>query len=108
DEQRRAALNLQQALREALDDQIARGGGRGGLDRARAAELADERYRLREELEALERDIQQVANQFRGQTPGASTRLNEALTNLQQSQAIPRLSFSAEALERGYGQQVAA
>src|SRR5690606_32788369 len=108
EQQRQAALDLQQALREAVDDQIARGANRGGLDRGRAEELAEQRYDMREELEALERDIQRVANQFRGQTPGASTRLNEGLTNLQQSQAIARLGFGAEGLQRGLGQQVAA
>src|SRR5690606_12656843 len=108
EEQRQASLDLQQALREALDDQIARGSNRGGLDRERANALAERRYHLREELEALERDTQRIANKLRGQTPGASTRLSEGLTDLQQSQAIARLGFGAEALQRGLGQQVAA
>ncbi|HEY8519799.1 MAG TPA: hypothetical protein VIN61_06955 [Gammaproteobacteria bacterium] len=106
EEQRQTAAELQQAIREAGgDSRNARG---GGLDRARAEELAERRYRLQEELEALEQEIQRVANQFRSQTPGASQRLNEALTDLQQSQAIARLGFGAQGLQRGLGQQVAA
>ncbi|HEX6997389.1 MAG TPA: hypothetical protein VF322_04540 [Gammaproteobacteria bacterium] len=108
EEQRQAAADLREAIRQATEELNSRGAFRGGLDRARAEELADRRYRMQQELEALEQDIQRVANDFRSQTPGASERLNEALTDLQQSQAIARLGFGAEGLERGLGQQVAA
>jgi hypothetical protein len=110
DEQRQVAADLQQALREAAEQgqQGGRTGRRGGLDDATAQELAERKYDLQQELEALEAEIQRVAQQFRGQTPGASQELNEALADLQSTQAGARLGFGAEAILRGAGAQVAA
>jgi hypothetical protein len=106
--QRQAASDLQQALQEAGADPRDRSGLRGGLDRRTAIELADRKFALQQGLETLERDIQRVAQEFRNQTPGASTELNEALTELQQSQAIARLGYAAEGIRQGAGAQVAA
>ena len=106
--QRQAASDLQQALQEAGADPRDRSGLRGGLDRRTAIELADRKFALQQGLETLERDIQRVAQQFRNQTPGASEELNEALTELQQSQAIARLGYAAEGIRQGAGAQVAA
>ena len=107
--QRQAASDLQRALQDAVDDQVAnRGALRGGIDRRTAMELAERKYELQQELEALERDIQRVAQQFRNQTPGASAELNEALAGLQQSQAIVRLGYAADGIRQGAAAQVAA
>jgi hypothetical protein len=106
--QREAASDLQEALQEAGADPRDRSGLRGGLDRSTAIELADRKFALQQGLEALERDIQRIAQQFRNQTPGASEELSEALTELQQSQAIARLGYAADGIRQGAGAQVAA
>lgn len=106
-DQRQVASELQRALENAVDERIDRS-GRGGIDRAEARALAERKFALREALEALERDIQQTAQRFRNQTPGASDELNDALADLQQSQAIARLGYAAEGIQRGAANQVAA
>jgi exonuclease VII large subunit len=107
-EQRRLAQELQQALNDALDDQVDRNARRGGLPRDVAEELSERKYALRDELEALEEDIQGVAQQFDRETPGASDALSEALSELQQMQAVARLGYGAEGIRYGAAQQVAA
>jgi hypothetical protein len=107
-EQRQLASDLQRALENAVDDRIDRNAVRGGIDRAEAQELAERKYELQEQLEGLEQDIQRTAQRFRDQTPTASDELNEALANLQQSQAIARLGYAAEGIRRGAANQVAA
>jgi hypothetical protein len=105
EEQRQVAADLQEALRSAGGDNTRR---RGGLPAERAEELAERKYDLQQELEALERDIQRVAQQFREQTPEASNALNQALADLQSVQAGARLRYGAEMILRGAGAQVAA
>jgi hypothetical protein len=107
-EQRQAANDLQQALQDSAGAQDDRNGLRGGLDRRTALDLADRKYDLQQRLEALEQDIQRIAQQFKGQTPGASAELNEALANLQQSQAIARLAIAGDYIRQGGAAQVAA
>jgi hypothetical protein len=80
---------------------------RGGLDRRTALDLADRKYGLQQALEGLEQDIQRVAQQFRNQTPGASDELNQALANLQQSQAIARLAIAGDYIRQGGAAQIA-
>jgi hypothetical protein len=106
--QRQLAADLQSALEYALDDQIARNNTRGGLERQTAQELAERKYDLQQQLEALEQDIQRTAQQFRNQTPGAANELNDSLADLQRSQAIARLGYAAEGIRRGAANQVAA
>jgi hypothetical protein len=107
-EQRQVASDLQQAVQDAASDPATgRDGLRGGLDRRTALDLADRKYELQQALEALEQDIQRVAQQFRSQTPGASDELNEALANLQQSQAIARLAIAGDYIRQGGAAQIA-
>jgi len=78
------------------------------LDRREAGELGERNYELQQELEALEEDIQRVAQQFRNQTPGASQELNEALSDLQARQAIARLSYASQLIRQGRANEAAA
>src|SRR5881394_2734789 len=107
--QRQVAQDLQQAVR---DSQSQAGGDRqrrrGGLDDDKADELAQRKYALQKQLEALEQEIQRVAQQYRAQTPGASEELNKALTDEQGKQTSARLGYGAEGILGGAGPQVAA
>ena len=106
-EQRQVASDLQSALEDAASNPPNSSGSRGGLDRRTAFDLADRKYQLQQALEALEQDIQRVAQQFRNQTPGASDELNQALANLQQSQAIARLAIAGDYIRQGGAAQIA-
>jgi len=108
DEQREVAAELQSELERALDDQVQNGAARGGLPREAAAELSDRKLEMQAELEALQQDIQQVAQEFRSRTPAASEELTDSLADLQQSQAVARLQYGAQGIRQGAAQQVAA
>lgn len=107
-EQREVASDLQRALQDGIDDQIDRNSARGGISREDAEEIGQRKYDMREKLEQLESDIQDISQRFRNQTPGASDELNDALSALQQAQAVARLGAAAEYIWRGAAQQVAA
>ena len=106
-EQRELQAELQQQMRDLLNDRTDRG-LRRGMDRQAAFDLAERKDDLREALEALTRDIQRVAQQFRDQTPGAAQELSDALRRLQQSEAQRLLAVAAELIRQGYGMEVAA
>ncbi len=106
-EQRELQAELQQAMRSAIDDRIDRG-VRRRMDREQAADLGNRKGELREAVEALERDIQRVAQQFREQTPGASSELSDALRGLQQAETLRRLAVASELIREGYGMEAAA
>ena len=104
-EQRQVASDLQRAVEDSASNPG--NGARGGLDRRTAYDLADRKYELQQGLETLEQDIQRVAQQFRNQTPGATDELNQALANLQQSQAIARLAIAGDYIRQGGAAQIA-
>ncbi|HEX5045612.1 MAG TPA: DUF4175 family protein [Gammaproteobacteria bacterium] len=105
--QSQTAQDLQRALREG---QTAPPQQRryGGLSEEQAENFYQRKSDLKDELEALQNDIQRVAQQFKQQTPGASDKLNEALTDLQGAQTTARLGIGADMIARGGAQQVAA
>ncbi|HUO66892.1 MAG TPA: hypothetical protein VMV37_05100, partial [Gammaproteobacteria bacterium] len=107
--QQQVAQDLQRALRDATSGSDRQNGfRRGGIDDQKANELAEHKYDLQKQLEALERDIQRVSQQYRGQTPNASEELNKALAEEQSKQTGARLGVGAEAILGGAGTQVAA
>ncbi|HUL82045.1 MAG TPA: hypothetical protein VL131_07880, partial [Gammaproteobacteria bacterium] len=108
--QRQVGQDLQQAVRDAQSRNNAQRGGfqRGGLDDDKANDLAQRKFDLQKQLEALEQDIQRVAQQYRSQTPGASEQLNKALAEEQGKQTSARLSYGAEAILAGEGPRLAA
>jgi len=109
DEQRELATDLQEALREAGATQgPTPQRRRGALPDDQAEQLADRKYDLQADLQALEEDIQRVSQQFRDQTPEASEALNQALADLQSVQTSARLGAGGNAILRGAAPQVAA
>src|SRR6185503_4458093 len=100
--QRDSANDLQEALRNTG------GGRRASLPDDQAEQIADRKYDLQQQLQALEEDIQRVAQQFRDQTPEASEALNQALADLQSMQAGARLGYGADRILRGSPAEAAA
>lgn len=95
EEQRQIAAELQQVARRYLEARERGQTLRDILSPEEAYDLETRKLAMQRELEALERNIQAVAQQFRGQTPGASAELQDTLVDLQQSQAIARLGDAA-------------
>ncbi len=95
DDQRQIAAELQRVARRFLEARERGATQRDLLSPQDAYDLAQRKWAMQQELEALEQDIQEVAQQFRGQTPGASEELRDSLIDLQQSQAVARLGDAA-------------
>ena len=92
---------------EAFRNRNADGTRDNPLTYEEAIDLSERKWAMQDELDALEGDIQSVANQFRGQTPGASEELYDALADLQQTQASLRLAAAAERIRRGLADELA-
>jgi hypothetical protein len=105
--QQQVAQDLQRAVREATNGSDRQNGFRG-IDDDKANELAERKYDLQKQLEALEKDIQRVGQQYRSQTPDASQELNKALADEQGKQTGARLGLGGDAIARGRGMEVAA
>ena len=107
EDQRRIAAELQQVANEAFRNRNADGTRDNPLSYEEAIDLSERKWAMQDELDALEGDIQSVANQFRGKTPGASEELYDALADLQQTQASLRLAAAAERIRRGLADELA-
>ena len=107
EDQRRIAAELQQVANEAFRNRNADGTRDNPLPYDEAVDLMERKWAMQDELDALEGDIQSVANQFRGQTPRASEQLYDALADLQQTQASLRLGAAAERIRRGLADELA-
>ncbi|HEX5419646.1 MAG TPA: hypothetical protein VFY39_06580, partial [Gammaproteobacteria bacterium] len=102
-QQRQQDAALKSALRNSTNNSNgADGGFPGQLGDQQAEELSAGKEALGQDLQQLEKEIEQVSQQFRGQTPDASDQLAKALTKLQQSQTDARLRLAAEGIRRGY------
>jgi hypothetical protein len=106
--QQQVAQDLQRALRDAANGNDRQNGGYRDIDSNKANDIAERKYDLQKQLEALEQDIQRVAQQYRSQTPDASEELNKALADEQAKQTSARLGVSAEGILRGASTQVVA
>ena len=107
EDQRRIAAELQQVANEAFRNRNPDGTRDNPLSYEEAVDLSERKWAMQEVLEALEQDIQSVANQFRGQTPEASEELYQALADLQQNQTTLRLGAAADRIRRGLADELA-
>ncbi len=109
-QQKEIAGRLTQALQDALRE-IQKSGGtvRGripsGMSPREELELAERKRKMQEEVEALEREIQQTARRM--ENGDASRKLREALGDLQQSAVGTRLGKAAEYIRQGYAVHIA-
>jgi hypothetical protein len=65
--------------------------------------VAGDKEKLAEQLEALEREIQQQAHGMAGSQPTASSKLLDALSEAQQKELALRMKKSAEWMRQGFG-----
>ena len=109
-QQKEIAARLNQALQDALQE-IRKSGGavRGripsGMPPSEELKLAKRKTEMQEEVEALEREIQQTARRM--EDGEASRKLREALGDLQQSEVGTRLGKAAAYIRQGYAVHIA-
>lgn len=106
-EQRQLAAELQQVAREALENRDDDGVRESLLSDEETIDLAERKWAMQADLEDLEEEIQRVSQKYRDQTPDASAQLNNALSDLQRTQAARRLSYAGEMIRRGLADELA-
>ena len=109
-QQKEIAARLNQALQDALQEVRKSGGAvRGripsGMPPSEELKLAKRKTEMQEEVEALEREIQQTARRM--EDGEASRKLREALGDLQQSEVGTRLGKAAAYIRQGYAVHIA-
>jgi hypothetical protein len=70
-------------------------------------DLSERKWAMQADLEDLEEEIQRVSQKYRVQTPDASAQLNNALSDLQRTQAARRLAYAGEMIRRGLADELA-
>jgi len=78
-----------------------------GQNFEQAQELAREKLAMLEELQRLEREMQESARDLAGSQRSASARLREALGEMQKGELPLRMRYAAEMLRRGLGAYLA-
>jgi hypothetical protein len=68
-----------------------------------AEQMADQKDKMAQDLAALERDTQNAARSTAGSQPGLSSKLRDALGNVQEDEVQRRLQMSAEWVRQGRG-----
>ena len=71
--------------------------------RQQAQQLADEKDKMAKDAEQLEKNMQKAARDMAGTQPGASNRIRDALSEMQQNEVRLRTKYSADNIRRGYG-----
>jgi hypothetical protein len=94
-------------LRQTFGDQLTQSGrlqpGQNPQTQRQAQQMADEKDKMATDVEQLEKDMQKAARDMVGTQPGASGRVREALSELQQNEAKLRMKYSATNIRRGLG-----
>ena len=88
---------------ESFDPRNPRSRIQPGTSREDANKMADEHMRQMNDLDKLERDLQQAVHDLAGTQPGVSSKLREALGTEQQSEVKLRMKLDSDNIRRGYG-----
>jgi len=106
DQQRDFANRLGQAFGRGQNGQNGQQPGRNGSAQAtpEARKLADEKEKMAAELDQIEKDMQKAARDLAGTQPGASARVRDGLSDIQQNETKMRMQYSARWIRDGQGQ----
>ncbi len=87
-----------------FEQRLRRNFGEGQGNQQTAQQMADERQRMLDAYNQLEKQMQQAARDVAGTQPGVSKDLRDAMGKSQQAEIATRMQFTQEALRRGLGQ----
>jgi hypothetical protein len=107
DQQRDFANRLGQAFGRAQNGQNPQPGRNGGGAQPSPIEtsrLADEKDKMAAALDQMEKDMQKAARDLAGTQPGASARVRDGLSDIQQNETKMRMQYSARFIRQGQGQ----
>ena len=74
-----------------------------GQDGGKAEQLAKQKEQMLNDLNGLERDMQNAARNMASTQRGASSKIREALGEMQQNELKLRMKYGAEWMRRGLG-----
>jgi hypothetical protein len=97
--------DFEQRLKQAFGDgQNGRNGTqpRPGLTQQR--QLAEEKDKMAQAVDQLERDMQKAARDLAGTQPAASARVRDGLSDIQQNETKMRMQYSARFIREGRGE----
>ena len=78
-------------------------GRQPAVDPRQVARLAEQKKQMADELQRLERDMQEAVRDLAGNQQSASSKLREALAEMQQRELALRMKYLAEWIRRGLG-----
>lgn len=100
-----AQSRMEDRLQEAMRDMLAGAGDDDQLDSGMTfeeeADLAERKRELQRELQSLEQDARRMAQEIRGEEPGASRQLEEAIDKLREGEVEARIAVAAAYIEQG-------
>jgi hypothetical protein len=97
--------DFEQRLKQAFGDgQQGRTGAqmRPGITQQR--QLAEEKDKMAQAVDQLERDMQKAARDLAGTQPAASARVRDGLSDIQQNETKMRMQYSSRYIREGQGQ----
>ena len=92
---------LQEAIRQMMTDDSDNDRLDGGLSFSEEMDMARRKRELQSELQALEQDVDRVANELQASNAAAADELAEALAELRDQEVDARLAIAAAYIERG-------
>jgi hypothetical protein len=104
DQQRKVWNRMRQAFGSPGSLGQPQPGAQPGVSREQAEQIAREKEQMLGDVQKLEKDIEKTARDLDGAQRTASTKLREALGNLQQDEIGARMRWLADAVRRGLGQ----
>jgi hypothetical protein len=81
--------------------QMLSSGSQPGTSRQQSAQMRDEQQKLLDELTRLEEEAQRAARDMAGTQPSASSKLRDALGEMQQQELRLKMKWSLEVMRRG-------
>ncbi len=87
-----------------FEQRLRRNFGQGQSNQQTAQQMADEKQRMLEQYNDLQKQMQQASRDVAGTQPGVSKDLRDAMGKSQQEEIATRMEFTEEALRRGLGQ----
>ncbi len=92
--------DFEQRLRQTFGD----GAQQGGRNGSQVRQLAEEKDKMAQAVDQLERDMQKAARDLAGTQPSASARVRDGLSDIQQNETKLRMQYSARYIREGQGQ----
>ena len=94
----------QKDFEQRLGQAFGRGAQQNGRNGSQVRDLADEKDKMAQAVDKLEKDMQKAARDLAGTQPSASARVRDGLSDIQQNETKLRMQYSSRYIREGQGQ----